>query len=359
MIKFTAKVIFFFVVSICVGQAHVTSIKFEKSEIDFGQIIENQDALIGEFSFTNIGNHPLVIKNVQASCGCAVLDWTKDTVRIGRSGVVRVKYQTDNRPGPFTKTFTVVSNTKPELNPLIIKGIVIPKSIPIEQRLPALLGNLRFPSQNITLGTVKTDQIIDRDIEVFNTGETPINIKSTQKYEHINVSFSNNTIAPKSSVKISLQFSPVKKKEYGFTSSLLIFETDDELEPIKKINLTATIEEAFPELKPSDLAQAPKAFIAKQEINLGRIQRGENKLVSFPIKNNGKKPLKILQIKPSCSCLSANADKYVLYQGETTNINLLLSTQELDGLQTKTVTVFTNDPSNHTQKIVIKSDVAK
>lgn len=344
---------------VCAGQSHLTSIKFEKTEIDFGQLTENTEPLIGEFSFTNVGNKALVVKDVQASCGCAVLDWTKDTVRIGRSGVVRVKYQTENRPGAFTKSFTVVANTVPELQSLIIKGVVIPKNTPVEHKLPVLMGNLRLPSRNITLGTVKTDKVMERDVELFNSGEKPIAVISIQKFEHINISVPNNVILPKSSNKITIQYIAAKKKEYGFVTDLLSFETDDELEPIKKINLTATIEEFFPELKPQELAQAPKALFTKQEVNLGRVPKGETKVVPIPVKNNGKKPLKILQVKPSCSCLSASAEKYILYQGETTHVNVLLNTSEMDGLQTKSVTIFTNDPSNHTQKIVIKSDIVK
>ena len=45
--------------------------KFEKETIDYGKINKGAN---GEriFIFTNIGNQPLIIKNIQSSCGCTV-----------------------------------------------------------------------------------------------------------------------------------------------------------------------------------------------------------------------------------------------------------------------------------------------
>ena len=45
--------------------------KFEKETIDYGKIAKGA---IGErtFVFTNIGDAPLIISNIQSSCGCTV-----------------------------------------------------------------------------------------------------------------------------------------------------------------------------------------------------------------------------------------------------------------------------------------------
>lgn len=45
--------------------------KFEKETIDYGKISKGSN---GErvFIFTNTGTQPLIIKNIQSSCGCTV-----------------------------------------------------------------------------------------------------------------------------------------------------------------------------------------------------------------------------------------------------------------------------------------------
>lgn len=101
-------------------------IKFEKEVHDFGTITEGTQATY-EFKFTNTGGkEPLILTNVQASCGCTTPSYTKEPVAKGKSGSVKAVYNSSGRPGPFTKTITVSSNAKGGNNVklLTIKGNV-------------------------------------------------------------------------------------------------------------------------------------------------------------------------------------------------------------------------------------------
>lgn len=77
-----------------------------------------------EFVFTNEGNEPLILSNVRASCGCTTPTWTKEPVMPGKSGIIKVRYNT-NSIGNFSKTVTVQSNAvnEPRIT-LTIKGEV-------------------------------------------------------------------------------------------------------------------------------------------------------------------------------------------------------------------------------------------
>ena len=100
-------------------------ITFENETIDFGTIEHKADGN-RQFVFTNNGNEPLLIVNAQGSCGCTVPTVPKEPIAPGAKGVIGVKYDT-NRPGPFTKTVTVTTNsaTTPT-KVLTIKGDVKP-----------------------------------------------------------------------------------------------------------------------------------------------------------------------------------------------------------------------------------------
>src|SRR5688572_5343578 len=74
--------------------------RFEKEVHDFGSIKEGEQATY-TFKFTNIGKEPLVISNVQASCGCTTPNWTKEPVKPGESGTVIATYNSKGRPGNF------------------------------------------------------------------------------------------------------------------------------------------------------------------------------------------------------------------------------------------------------------------
>ncbi len=101
-------------------------ITFDKVVHDYGTIIQGGDATC-EFAFKNTGNEPLVLQNVQSSCGCTVPEWPREPFMKGKSGVIKVRYDS-NRIGPINKVVTVTSNGKTSSVRLTIKGTVVPKS---------------------------------------------------------------------------------------------------------------------------------------------------------------------------------------------------------------------------------------
>ncbi len=99
-------------------------IVFENEIIDYGTIPHNSDGS-REFVLTNNGSKPLVITNVQASCGCTVPAKPDAPIISGGKGKIGVRYATD-RVGAFTKTITVTSNAVGnETKVITIKGTVL------------------------------------------------------------------------------------------------------------------------------------------------------------------------------------------------------------------------------------------
>lgn len=109
--------------SIIFGKLTNDSIIFGKLINDYGTIVLGSDGSC-EFRFTNKMKSALVIHNVKASCGCTVADWPKEPIPAGKTGVIKVKYNT-NIAGPFHKTITVNSNAKNPTVVLQIKGNVV------------------------------------------------------------------------------------------------------------------------------------------------------------------------------------------------------------------------------------------
>lgn len=100
-------------------------IEFKEQEIDYGTVSKTSDNGVRYFEFTNIGDAPLIIKNVQSTCGCAVTSFSKEPVAPGKSGKIEVKYNMS--PGPIRKSIMVESNavnSEEGLISLKIKGLV-------------------------------------------------------------------------------------------------------------------------------------------------------------------------------------------------------------------------------------------
>lgn len=108
------------------AQDKVAKIKFETETIDYGTIEKGSDG-VRVFEFTNTGDAPLVITDVKSSCGCTIPSKPKEPILPGKTGEIKVKYDT-NRVNPIRKTITVISNADTPTVALKIKGLVVDSS---------------------------------------------------------------------------------------------------------------------------------------------------------------------------------------------------------------------------------------
>src|ERR1700709_2945197 len=100
--------------------------KFNEEKHDVGKIPQGTPVTT-VFEFTNIGKEPLILTNVQPTCGCTRADYTKTPVKSGEKGIIKITYNAA-AGGPFNKTIVVTSNAKTPTKYLNIVGEVIAKT---------------------------------------------------------------------------------------------------------------------------------------------------------------------------------------------------------------------------------------
>ena len=168
----------FFAVLVCLGARAQGVITFEKDMHDFGSVPEGTMAT-HEFKFKNTGNQPVVIANVQASCGCTTPDWTKTPVMPGKSGIVKAMYSSAGRPGVFNKTVTVTSNASVPSVVLSIKGDVVNKEQAKASMTPAQLAQSPRMVLDRTahdFGKIESGQQPVAKFTVKNPGKQPLEL---------------------------------------------------------------------------------------------------------------------------------------------------------------------------------------
>ena len=85
-------------------------ITFEKKTHDFGDIFQG-DKVEETFKFANTGTEPLIITNVQVTCGCTTpKGWPRDPIMPGGKGELTVAFNSAGKMGKQNKVVTVVSN---------------------------------------------------------------------------------------------------------------------------------------------------------------------------------------------------------------------------------------------------------
>ena len=86
-----------------------TSLALSEPSFDFGKIKKGEH-VEHVYEVTNTGKNPLIISNVQPTCGCTVPDYTKTPIAPGQKGKITLKFDSTNFDGIVHKSAEVYAN---------------------------------------------------------------------------------------------------------------------------------------------------------------------------------------------------------------------------------------------------------
>lgn len=96
-------------------------------------------------------------------------------------------------------------------------------------------------------------------------------------------------------------------------------------------------------------------WVTDTVVNLGKIEMSKPQVVSFEFVNNGKAPLVITKVLPSCGCTSIDFSRNPINPGEKGFVKTTYNAAS-PGVFHKTLTVFSNTP-NYSNLLAIKGEV--
>ncbi len=96
-------------------------LQLKESGYSFGKIPQGRP-VIHIFEIVNTGKQPLMLENVQASCGCTTPEWSREAILPGATASIKVGYNAYSE-GHFNKTVTIFYNNG-QTKALIISGEV-------------------------------------------------------------------------------------------------------------------------------------------------------------------------------------------------------------------------------------------
>lgn len=97
--------------------------KFMEIAHNFGKISQGKP-VTHNFELKNEGNKPLIIENVEVSCGCTSPEWNPEPIASGATSTIKVGFNAAAE-GPFKKSITVIYNGG-QVRTLEISGEVYP-----------------------------------------------------------------------------------------------------------------------------------------------------------------------------------------------------------------------------------------
>lgn len=342
------QVLFTLVISmLALVAAAQPKMEFKKLEHDFGVFKEDAGVAKVDFEFTNAGTAPLLLNNVNASCGCTTPTWTKEPVLPGKTGKISVAYDPRNRPGSFKKSISVYSNSNPSVVVLYISGNVSPREKTVEEIYPRVMGTLRWKNNYMNLGAVKNTEVKTDVLEFINPSSKPVTVAVKRSPGHIKAQLDNATVAPGKTGKLTVEYDARNRDVFGYMNERIELTIDGEGNYTNVVNVSVTIEEDFSKLSAAELAKAPVAEFSEKQFDFGTINSGDKASHSFKITNTGKSDLVLRNVKASCGCTAVKYDK-VVKPGLSTDLQVNFDSRGKSGRQNKSITVITNDPKNST-----------
>lgn len=324
--------------------AQKPNIAFEDTSFDFGEIQETDGPVTHRFVFVNKGNTPLVLHNVQASCGCTTPSWPRTPIQPNATSQIDVTFNPANRPGTFSKTITVTSNASNAQVTLRISGKVLEKPKTMEDLYPTKFGEMRLQDSYIPLTKIIPGETKTGELKVINPSDKPITPEFLNVPSHIHIACVPETLAPNQEGVLQVVYDAVKKNDWGYVSDQVYVTFDGVRSYSNRITVTATIQEDFSRMTEAEKKNAPKLEFDSQSHDWGEINGVDKQSHDFVLKNTGNENLIIRKVKASCGCTAVTPAKTVLAKGEETTIHVEFNPSGKQGSQHKTITVITNDP---------------
>lgn len=103
------------------------AIKWDNSSYDFGDMKQGE-RVETTFKFVNSGNAPLIITNVEVTCGCTTpKGWPRDPILPGSRGEITVAFNSTGKYGRQNKVVKIISNSVSPQNQIVFTANVLPK----------------------------------------------------------------------------------------------------------------------------------------------------------------------------------------------------------------------------------------
>lgn len=138
---------------------------------DFGEAWEGE-SLEFQVTLKNVGDAPLIIKDVERSCGCTVPTRPKSPLAPGESDQLGIRYDSKNRSGDVNHTITLVTNDpRRERTVIRIQGHV------------SYLFEMK-PVRSLAFGLLYPDSVESRSVELISKypGGVPLKLKEDQDF---------------------------------------------------------------------------------------------------------------------------------------------------------------------------------
>ena len=266
------------------------NVELDKTVHDFGDILYGSGPVSCKFTIKNISSSPMAIYDVASSCGCTAVDWTKQPIQPGKTGVINATFDNEDGPHPFDKRLTVYFSNVKKPVVLRLRGTAYSKKLPLSEAYPIHLGNLGLKEKEIKLGNMSQGSQRSDVITVANIGKSPIKVAFEGVSEGMDIKISPSTIQAGETAKITYTITANRKlwgKNWYYATPVVNGKKTD------KIAIWAFTKEDFSGWSEAQRKNAAMPVFDESTFEFGVVKPGKTIDAEFELKNEGKETLHI------------------------------------------------------------------
>ncbi len=332
-------------------------IKFAKSSHFFGVFKRSQGVRTHTFTYENIGDSPVTISHVKASCGCTAMKWSKEPVAPGEQGSVTVRFDPGKFTGYFSKHVSVYTNRSTHPTRLQVSGRVRVNNR-LDDEFIHFVGDLRGNKRALDFGDVEMGAgPVSREVYFINVMRDSIYFKISNPPKGITFTQTREAIAAGGNCVLKVTVDPTVLKKWGTQNTALSFKISRKARTEQfQFPIRFAVIDDFSKIKEDGKTPLPAIDLPKEEqLLLQETKAGQEKTLKLTVSNPGKRELILRKIEHSLSYLKVTDFPQNIKPGKSAKISFSYTLpEEAEG---GSLIIWNNSPDNYKLTVPVKREI--
>lgn len=331
--------------------------KFDKEKNNFGTVLWS-NPVTAVFKVTNIGDAPLLLNKVNASCACTAADWPHTAIQPGETAQIKATFDA-KALGTFYKEVEICSNASAGPVYLSMTGRVVATATEEVNAagFEVVMGDVRLSRDVVEFDQVNRGTEPTEEILVMNTSRAPFEPVLMHLPDYLEATANPARIPAGRTGKIRLTLKTDKLYDMGLTQTSVFLARyyGDTVGDENEISVSAILLPDFSRLSESQLAHAPKIRLSATALHIPLVKKSKGKGVVL-VSNVGEAPLKIDRLQVFGNAVSVSLPKREIAPGESVKMKVQVDRSKLKKKRRPRILMITNDPENAEQIIHIETN---
>lgn len=305
------------------------------------------------FELWNKGQHPLVISDVRADCGCTKVEYPKGEIEVGAPFKVTMTYDA-RQLGHYYKQCAISSNGSEAPVYLTMKGVILADMHDYSGSYPFAMGDLLLDKNYLEFDDVNRGDQPMQEIYIMNNGKQMMQPSVMHLPSYLSAVIEPKRLSPGHSGKVTLTLLTDKVRQLGLTQTS-VYMGKVLGERVSQQNELPVSVVLLPDLKSLTgklKQQAPKLELSADKLELGTLDAKSKKSGELVLTNMGHSTLKVSSLQMFTPGLKVTLGKRELAPGQSTKLKVTAYGDKLKTARSMPrILMITNDP-NHAKVVI-------